>query len=95
MLIGHAVPVVDVSGGQFTVLVSSQGELAWVEIAASSAQLHAVVSVATGPTGLPPANVQDAICELAPSDCAGLASPPPATAPGSSGSARPTPTPSP
>jgi len=77
------------------VLVSSQEELAWVEVAASSAPLHVVVSVAAGPTGLPPANVQDAICELAPGDCAGLASPLPATAPASSGSPTPTPTPSP
>ena len=95
VLIGHAVPVIDVSGGQFTVLVSSREELAWVEIAASSAQLHAVVSVAAGPAGLPPADVQHAICELAPSDCAGLASSPPVTAPASSASARPSPTPTP
>ena len=92
VLIAHAVPVVGVSGGQFTVLVSSQDELAWIEIAASSAQLHAVVAITSGPTGLPPANVQDAICELAPSDCAGVAASSPATAPASSGAAKPSPT---
>ena len=45
LLIGHAVPVVGVSGGQLTVLVSSQDELAWVEVAASNTSLHAVVAV--------------------------------------------------
>jgi hypothetical protein len=95
VLIAHAAPVVDVSGGQFTVLVSSQDELAWVEIAASSAELHAVVAVTSGPTGLPPANLQEAICQLAPSDCVALASPPPTTSPASSASAKPSPTPTP
>jgi hypothetical protein len=95
VLIAHAVPVVGVSGGQLTVLVSSNDELAWVEIAASTAQLHAVVAVTSGPTGLPPANLQDAICELAPSDCGGLASSPPLTTPAPSGSAKPSASPSP
>jgi hypothetical protein len=95
VLIAHAVPVVGVSGGQLTVLVSSHDELPWVEIAASTAQLHAVVAVTSGPTGLPPANLQEAICELAPTDCAGLVTSPPIATSEPSGSARPSPTPSP
>jgi hypothetical protein len=95
VLIGHAVPVVDVGGGQLTVLVSSHDELAWVEIAASSAPLHAVVAVTNAPTGLSPANIQQAICQLAPSDCDALALPPPSSSPTSSGSARPSPSPTP
>jgi hypothetical protein len=91
VLIGHAVPVVEVSGGQFTVLVSSLNELAWVEIAASSAELHVVVAVTTGPTGLPPADVQAAICQLASGDCGAVASPLPTVAPMPTASAKPSP----
>ena len=84
VLIGHAIPVVDVNGDQLTVLVGSQDELQWVEIAASGTVLHAVVSVTDGPAGLPPADVEQAICELAPAECAATGSAPSS---GSSGSA--------
>jgi hypothetical protein len=95
LLIGHAIPVVDVNAGQLTVLVSSQDELAWVDIAASNTQLHAVVSVANGPTGLPPTDVEQAICQLAPDECISLGSPPSPGPSGSSGSPTPVPVPSP
>ena len=97
VLIGHAIPVVDVSGGQLTVLVRTQDELPWVEIAASSAPLHAVVAVTDGPTGLPPGDIQEAICQLAPFDCGVPAGQLPSLSPAPSGSpkASPTPTPSP
>jgi hypothetical protein len=69
LLIGHAVPVVGVSGSELTVLVGSQDEMAWVEIAASNTSLHAVVAVTTSPAGLAPDGVEQAICQLAPEEC--------------------------
>ncbi len=98
VLIGHSVPVVDVSGGELTVLVSSQDELAWVEIAASNTALHAVVSEASTATGLPPSDVAEAICDLSPASCAAGGSSAPSTsvpAPASATSAAASPTPSP
>ena len=95
VLIGHAVPVLNVSGGQLTVLVSSQDELAWVEIAASDTPLHAVVSVATDPAGLPPAGVDQAVCQLAPRECAASGNLPSAGASASAPTSLPTPTPTP
>ena len=95
VLIGHAIPVMDVNGGQLTVLVSSQDELPWVEIAASSAQLHAVVAVTNSPTGLAPANIGQAICQLAPTDCGALADPPPSPSSVPPATARPSPIPTP
>ncbi|MGO8685862.1 MAG: hypothetical protein ACLQT7_01570 [Candidatus Dormibacteria bacterium] len=93
--IGHAMPVVDVSGSQLTVLVPSRDELAWVEIAASTTPLHAVVSVASSPEGFPASDVAQAICQLSPADCAAVGNPAPTAAAGSAGVATPSPTPSP
>jgi hypothetical protein len=99
VLIGHAMPVIDVSGNQLTVLVPSRDELAWVEIAASTAPLHAVVSATRAPGGLPATDVEDAICQLAPGDCAAVAVPPPTDTSAPAGVATPAttsgPTPSP
>ena len=89
VLIAHQVPVVQIGSGQITVLVSSQHELAWVEIAASGTQLHAVVSVTSGPTGLSPADPGQAICDLAPAQCAGLGGVPPTDSPAPSEAAQP------
>lgn len=75
LLIGHAVPVLGVSGGEVTVLVSSQDEMAWVEIAASNTSLHAVVAVTSSPVGLAPDGVEQAICQLAPEECPALGGP--------------------
>ena len=100
VLIGHAIPVVDVNGGQLTVLVSSQDELAWVEIAASGTVLHAVVSVTSGPAGLPPSDVEQAICQLAPTECVSLGGAPssdlstPSSSPTPVRASSPTPSPS-
>jgi hypothetical protein len=95
VLIGHAVPVVDVSGGQLTVLVSSRDELAWVEIAASDTSLHAAVSVASSPEGFPPSGVDEAICQLAPGACATVGNPASSATPWAVGAATPVPTPVP
>lgn len=76
LLIGHAVPVVGVSGGELTVLVSSQEEMAWVEVAASNTSLHAVVAVSRSPAGLAPDSIEQAICQLTPDECLSLGDPP-------------------
>ncbi|MGD0833668.1 MAG: hypothetical protein ABSA40_04475 [Candidatus Dormibacteria bacterium] len=75
VLIGHALPVEQVSGDTLTVLVSSQDELAWVEIAASNTQLHAVRASALAPLGTPAPDVEAAICQLAGEQCASAAAP--------------------
>ena len=89
VLIGHSIPVVDVSGGELTVLVSSRDELAWVEIAASNTSLHAVVSVASNVVGLPPSDVAEAICQLAPEACGAAGIPSSSGPPAVSASATP------
>ena len=91
VLIAHQVPVVQITSGQITVLVSSQHELAWVEIAASGTQLNAVVSVTSGPSGLPPADPAEAICDLAPMQCAGLGGAPVIGSPAPTGAPLPSP----
>ena len=76
-LIGHDLAVQQVTGSSVTVLVGSRQELAWLEVIAfnSDLKLYALASVAAPPSGLPPDDVSQALCELSPSVCADLVLP--------------------
>jgi hypothetical protein len=77
VLIGHDLTVEATSGSSVTVLVNRQNELAWLEILAfnSELKLYALASVAAPPSGLAPADIDQALCQLAPADCSELAVP--------------------
>ena len=79
LLLGHALPVQDVSGGLVTLLVPTRDELAWLEIEADNGNLriYALASVGPAPSALAPAGVDQALCELAPMACSQLAVPTP------------------
>jgi len=79
VLIGHDLAIEQVNADSVTLLVSSQQELAWLEIVAfnSDLKLYALASVGAPPSGLAPDDVDQAICELAPAGCPELTVPTP------------------
>jgi hypothetical protein len=88
VLIGHDLPVQQVASNAVTVLVSSRDELAWLEVmtaanapgsGSAAVKLYAVPAAGAAPSGSPPQGITQALCELSPSACAGLAAPAPPT----------------
>lgn len=84
ILIGHDLPVEQVQTTAVTVLVNSRDELAWLEImtaadapgsGSAALKLYALPAAGAAPSGVPPPSITQALCELSPSSCGGLASP--------------------
>ncbi len=88
ILIGHDLPIQQVQTASVTVLVNSRDELAWLEVmraadapgsGSAALTLYALPAVGAAPSAAPPPGITQALCQLSPSSCAGLAPPASAT----------------